>query len=568
MSDGYLYDKLVILNNVYHNSLVENNTFVTPTTIKVPLYTHQQTLVQNMHQFRERMIRGFLLGDHAINGKMGIIGDPAGSGKTLSTLAYLASQSLTYPRITSELAQHSTKYFFSHELNRLPETNWAHLIIVPHSIFGQWKQEFDQNTSLSYVPIETKRIMKGDAIAKSIIQHRIVLTTSTCYKHVQEYADQHQIQWDNIMIDEASSIYFHSTDPPLRFQFLWLITNQWIPLIMKSPNVIKPSLYHLRDRVDLHPDLGKWLLEDNPVQYEGQLASSSFFKDYINLYHLHRSLLVLRNSDSQIQSSMKLPQLAHEILHCRPNMTLNSLTSLYLARQREPNVRSKHVPYLFQALGIEFHSVDEYLELQPSTKHALIKRMINDNECVICLESCKYPTMVQCCYHIFCGKCLLKTALISMKCPTCREGLTTKQMCCLRVLSPEERMISKNKMEACLEQIQQNKNGKIIIYSPFINIYYELFDMVDKLNMKAERIETNLFSLIKTIRNFQQGKTNVLFISNIDAIRGMNLTSATHLIFYHELPSYESKQLLIHSCQRLGRTSPLQIVHLYSEIQV
>ena len=100
------------------------------------------------------------------------------------------------------------------------------------------------------------------------------------------------------------------------------------------------------------------------------------------------------------------------------------------------------------------------------------------------------------------------------------------------------------------------------------SIYYELMERIDQMGIKSERIENNLFSLIKTVRNFQQGKTCLLFISNVDTIRGLNLASTTHLIFYHELPSYESKQVLLHSSQRLGRTSPLQILYLHSEIQV
>jgi SNF2 family DNA or RNA helicase len=249
-------------------------------------------------------------------------------------------------------------------------------------------------------------------------------------------------------------------------------------------------------------------------------------------------------------------------------MSLNSLTSFYLARQREPSIRSKQIPHLFQALGIEFQSISEYKDQQPITKHNLIQRMIDDQECAICMEPCEYKTIVQCCYHIFCGKCLLKNALINMKCPTCREGLHVQRIHCLETLSAEERLLSMNKMEACLDILRQNKEGQFIIYSPFTNIYYELMEKIDQMGIKAERIENHLFSLIKTVRNFQQGKTRLLFISNVDMIRGLNLASTTHLIFYHELPVFESKQVLLHSSQRLGRTLPLQILHLHSEIQV
>lgn len=566
MAEEFHYDKLVTLNSVYHNTLIQSNSFVPPSTIKTTLYPHQKTLVHGMHRHREKMTRGFLVGNQAINGKVGIVGDPPGSGKTLSMISYLASHVPT--RMTSELTTHSSKYFFSHDLRSLSDTNTAHLIIVPHRLFGQWKQEIEQHSTLSYVPIETKRIMRGDTIAKLIIQRRVVLTTDKCYKHVQSYATTHHIQWDQIMIDEATSIYFHSSDPPLQFQYLWLITNNWIPLIMKNPNVIKSTLFHLRDRVELHSDLERWLLEDITVHYEGQLASSAFMKEYVSFYHPERGRMVLRNATEDLIKSMNLPSLQYEILQCKPNMSLNSLISFYLARQREPSIRSKQIPHLFQALGIEFQSVAEYKDQQPIIKHNLIQRMIDDQECAICMEPCEHPTIVQCCYHIFCGKCLLKNALINMKCPTCREALQVQRIHCLETLSTEERMLSMNKMEACLNILRQNKEGQFIIYSPFTNIYYELMEKIDQMGIKAERIENNLFSLIKTVRNFQQGKTRLLFISNVDMIRGLSLASTTHLIFYHELPAFESKQVLLHSSQRLGRTLPLQILHLHSEIQV
>jgi SNF2 family DNA or RNA helicase len=566
MADDFHYEKLVTLNSVYQNTLIQSNSFVPPSTIKTILYPHQKTLVYGMHRHREKMTRGFLVGNQAINGKVGIVADPPGTGKSLSMIAYLASHSPN--RMSSELTDHSSKFFFSHDLHSLPDTNVAHLIIVPHRLFGQWKQEIEQHSTLSYVPIETKRVMRGDAIAKLIIQHRIVLTTDKCYKHVQAYATTHHIHWDQIMIDEASSIYFHSSDPPLQFHYLWLITNNWIPLIMKSPNVIKSNLFFLRDRVALHSDLEQWLLEDITVHYEGQLASSSFMKEYLSFHHPERGRMVIRNATDDLIKSMNLPALQHETLQCKPNMSLNSLTSFYLARQREPSIRSKQIPHLFQALGIEFQSVTEYTDQQPITKHSLIQRRIDDQECAICMEPCEHPTIVQCCYHIFCGKCLLKNALINMKCPTCREALQVQHIHCLETLSAEERMLSINKMEACLDILRQNKEGRFIIYSPFTNIYYELMEKIDQMGIKAERIENNLFSLIKTVRNFQQGKTRLLFISNVDMIRGLSLASTTHLIFYHELPAFESKQVLIHSSQRLGRTLPLQILHLHSEIQV
>ena len=200
MTDGFLYDKLVILNDIYNNTLAHNTAHNTVHNtvhntsnktynenidqIKTQLFPHQNTLVNGMHKYREKMTRGFVLHNQAINGKMGIIGDPAGTGKTLSILTYLTVNNVT-PRITSELTSNSSKYFFSHEINQLSEKS-TNLIIVPHSLFNQWKHEISKHTTICYVPIETKRALK-DNIVDNIVNSNFILTTNTCYKFVQDF---------------------------------------------------------------------------------------------------------------------------------------------------------------------------------------------------------------------------------------------------------------------------------------------------------------------------------------------------------------------------------------------
>lgn len=568
MADGFLFEKLMVLNTVYDNTLIAGKTPPQASVIKTQLFPHQAALVNGMHIYRDKMTRGFLVGDEAINGKIGIVGDSIGTGKTLSILAYLASQVATFPRITCELTNNSSKYFFSHKLYQLSDASSTNLIIVPHSLFGQWRQEIGLHTTMPYVAIETKRNIRGTDLAQSMVNSNFVLTTNKCYKYLQEYAEQNRIQWNNVIIDEASSIYISSSDPPLKFQFLWLVTNNWLPLIFKNASIVKTNLYYLRDRLILNPELERWLLDNINIHYEGQLVSSSFFKDYLPFYHQNRGSIVLRNSSELINRSLGLPNIMSEIFQCRPNISLNSLISYYAARNFEPNIVSSKIPNLFQSLNVEFKNLDAYLENQPANKHNLIRRKVEEGECVICLEHAEYPTVVNCCYNMYCARCLLKNMIINHKCPTCREALTTENLCCLKELTEEERILSKNKTEVCLDILSKNKTGKFIIYSSFDNIYYQLFEEIDKLGLKAERIESSLFSLLKTVKNFQEGRTNILFVSNVDLIRGVSLTSTSHLIFYHELPVFELKQVLVHSAQRIGRKQPLKIIHLNSEIQV
>ena len=285
-------------------------------------------------------------------------------------------------------------------------------------------------------------------------------------------------------------------------------------------------------------------------------------------FHQNRGCIVLRNFTDLIYKNINLPPVIKDVLQCRPNMSLNSLISYYLARNMEPNITSVKIPNIFQSLNIQFKNITEYLITTPLIKHSMIRRKVEDNECMICLEPAEYPTLVGCCYNLFCGKCVLRNMITSHRCPTCRDDLSVENISCLKELLEEDIILSKNKTEVCLDILNQNRNGKFIIYSSFDNIYYQLFDEIDRLGLKAERIESNLFSLLKTVKNYQEDRTNIIFVSNIDLIRGLSLATTSHLIFFHELPVYELKQVLIQAAQRIGRREPLKVIYLKSEIQV
>ncbi len=576
MSESFYYEKLAVLNQAYYQSLPSASVdsllpHPVPAIEKIttPLYDHQVRMVHAMHAYQEKMTRGFLVGNQAINGKIGIVGDAAGSGKTLTVLAYLASLSPSpAPRFTCELTPHSSRFFYSHDIHPFSEQASANLIIVPHSLFHEWRQEIRKHTTLSYLPIETRRMLRGEELANEMKTTPFILTTNKCYKYVQEYATAHHIQWNHIVLDEATSIYMNSSDPPLHFQFLWLVTHQWIPLLFKNPSFHPSTLLRVKGQLALHPELEQWLTDSAASHYDGSMVSSGFLKDYLPYYHPNRHQLLLRNTEETIQTALALPAVEWERIRCRPNITFHSLMAYYVSRHLEPSITSSHVPTLFESLGVTFQPAPQYTHRHPLSKQPLIQRMVSDNECVICLEHCEHPTMVDCCFHLYCGKCILRSILMNGRCPTCREQMTPPRLTCLtgHQESPPTRM--KSKSDTCLDWIRNHPAGRFIIYSAFDNIYYQLFEEIDRMGRKAERVENNLFSLLKAVKHFKQGTTQILFVSNVDLLRGLSFPFTTHLIFYHDQLSYEKRRVLIQSAQRVGRTQTLKVVQLHSEIQV
>jgi hypothetical protein len=567
MGEEYHYDKLAFLNRAYHHTIPAASVPPAPLEgITTPLYPHQTSLVAAMHQHRQRMTMGYLVGDQAINGNMGILADRAGTGKTLSILAYLASASAPLG-IThrATLTRHSLPHFYSHTLAAIPQpTPRTHLVIVPHALFASWRAQIAQHTTLPVVAVETRRHLRDPVALRAA---RVVLTTSKCYKAVQQAATDIGLQWDCIVIDEASSIHFHPSDPPLAFQFLWLVSSNWIPLMMQTPIITKSTLYHLRNRLtDLHPDLERWLIDSVTSRYEGQLVAANFFQALLPFHHPQRTELLLHHSSAAFTDLLPRPRVEHQ--QCRPNITLHSLMSFYLSRNMEPQIRTSQIPHLFQALHVEWKAAEAYAVGLPVAKQARVSRTIEESECVICFEPCRYPTILACCHHVYCGKCVLQQMMLNPRCPMCRETIAPRHLTCLESPAPPQTAEQPSKVEACMRLFRDNPAGCFMVYSSFDNIFFQMAEEMDKVGLRAERLEPRLFALQKTVRNVQQGRTKILFISNAEWIRGMSFPAITHLIFYHEPSVHEWKDVLLHSTQRLGRTSPLTVVHLHSEIQV
>ena len=91
------------------------------------------------------------------------------------------------------------------------------------------------------------------------------------------------------------------SEPELKFQFLWFITNNWMPLVFRYMNFNKSELYHLKDRVNLNPELQEWLQDGNNLSYDSSNTVSAYVKCYLPYYHLERGMLIIRNSKESLE---------------------------------------------------------------------------------------------------------------------------------------------------------------------------------------------------------------------------------------------------------------------------
>lgn len=566
----YLFDTLSIINNVFSNGIDRKDIEIGNIPfIKSNLFQHQKALVQGMYLHYMKMKSGFVWNNQIIRGKLGIIGDPPGSGKSLSILSYISLMA-QYNQINNptgvvsmegELVPSSNRYFYSNTIETITDISSTNLIIVPTHLFSQWKGEIEKHTTMAYVPIENKRILRNNSTPGLIAGSKFVLTTNKMYRTLSDYAANCNIRWKNVFIDEAAHIYFPGNDPQLQFEFLWLISSNWVGFMFKNMWISPSNLLYIQDRLEsLHPDTIEYLTNYDSVKQNinTQIVSSSFFKTYVPFGHNARWNLVVKNTKNNIKNSFNIPERIYQKIECRYNTSLNTLRQM-----SNLNINDSKIPTIFKSLNIASYNVNELISIYPAKKE-LIEIKVED-DCSICLDKPVNKVLATCCMNSFCGKCILRHLLTGSRCATCRaENISITD---IAYIPSEDQLISLgpllNRHETCLDYIIRHPNETILIYTSYENTFYQLLPELQRKGIQVDKLDSN--TLNASINAFNSGVTKALFLSDISLIHGLNLMKTQHLVFFYEQPFYEERSLLISSVERMNRSMPLTIVDFHCE---
>ena len=135
------------------NSITESSIYaVQPQHIKVGLRPHQLAMINAMEEKEKASINGFAIKGETHYSQYAILGDKVGSGKTLTTLGYISSMKAgsQEQNVFSRIHADSKTSFWSTKPVHVNECSGNTLIIVPHSLYHQWKHAIQQQTTLSF----------------------------------------------------------------------------------------------------------------------------------------------------------------------------------------------------------------------------------------------------------------------------------------------------------------------------------------------------------------------------------------------------------------------------------
>uniref|UniRef100_A0A6C0K6W1 RING-type domain-containing protein n=1 Tax=viral metagenome TaxID=1070528 RepID=A0A6C0K6W1_9ZZZZ len=622
-------DSLSSILDVYEQPLRNGNTdnsdyALQPAHIKVSLKPHQLAMIHAMQKKETESVEGFTIHDETHYSQYAILGDKVGSGKTLTTLGFISTMKANIPtRVFSRIHPQSQSTFWSRKAVYNQECSGNILIIVPHTLYHQWKFAIQQQSSLSFLEVKTQKAFEKPDFFQNMKQRDITLMSNTIIRPFLSTDERKSIQWSRIFFDEVDSIHFSSTVPMPQANFYWFISATWQNFIFQGLYLYMNESYLTRRvQAGIHPELLSifqcdQIMNGNNYYSRYDIKSAPFFSEFLTK-HPSRGHAVLRTTDSFMEKSWKAPPILdrridceapiqhrivaqyvgpeiQELLHAGDiqgaleklgvsNTSQSSLvTALCETREKELDrlektlIFKESIEYVtpqakelaIQSLKSKIHSLKEQIE-------SLKQRIMNVKEevCAICFEDPKNPTLVICCSRLFCGACIIKCLQCASSCPMCRSPLDFQKLRHIDLNpldtggSNTENVIVKpvkpTKKDALFKLITDTKGGRFLIFNRYDNPFYEIEEQLLEKGVRVASVRGNKDHISSILKQFEKGEIQVLLMNSMQAGAGIDLKSATHIVLMHMMKKEEEKQI-IGRAVRLGRTEPLHLVRLLHE---
>ena len=615
-----LRNHLEICNQIFSNALTENSPFTQqPRHLNTSMKPHQLAALYSMKE-KEILLRNGLKipeTNEILFSKYAFLGDRVGVGKTFIILGHI-SQMSTEPLGNhiqmSNLHPLSTSACFSLGAQTIPAVLYDSLIVVPHTIFRQWQETIRSHTTLRVHFMKTLKDLDKDSFLTDLEQSHATIISNTLLPSFMRSLRTRNIlpTWRRVIYDEADTIKLSSLIERPQAFIIWYVTASFNNLLFSNEYYHTYMLRKLPQEFieSLHPKIQTVLqaqIANHPSIHFFRTQSNSYFMDMIKSHHPLRSHLVVLNSDEFLDASISLPPLHNQNIICETPYS-QQLVQHVISSEVEGMLNAGDIQGALQTLGISSHTnvtiVDAVCEgkkkeverlerllvfkreetyATPQAKETALKALedkisrikeqiqgiqerIQSNEaCSICFNTQTNPLLTPCCSKIFCANCILAWMTRTLACPLCRASFHPSE---LRAIGEERILKSRlpKKSEALLKILEDNPGGKFLVFSRYENPLYTLQEHLSNTYPSAT-LQGNKDVIASLLDRFENGSIKVLLLNSRNAAAGIHIPCATHVILIHKMAHEEEKQILGRA-YRMGRTIPLQFIHLLTEREV
>ena len=609
-----------LFNRPFVNGLTADSPMIDqPASIRVPLRAHQRTVIHQMNTLEQSVQKGLDVSGEKLFSRYAVLGDSVGVGKSLMVLGHIASKRNSVPLFScNSLNTESNPNFYSLKTTSYTDlSNSPALLIVPHTLYRQWEEYINKQTTLEPFYLRSKRSLDSKLFIKKMMESDFVLVSNTLLGKLLEQTTG-KLYFSRIYIDEADSIYIPSTQPFPEVSFIWFISASWANLIFENDRI---WLSHTNiQRIMSRPEFTTYDPSFQSQFAEAFVGGRGFFsrytarsgpylRDYLRNHHPFRSHIVLKCKDSFIQESISLPPLFTETILCEPSIAQRILSSA-VPSNIQNLLNAGDITSALTALGVPsdspmnliqavtenrqkelkrlerlyiFKSEEEYASPQIKEQalanlqskinglkdqiQSIKERIENYKKeiCAICFDEPQQAVLTPCCSRIFCGGCILMSLSRIQGCPMCRSPIQVNTLQGVSELVASRpvttRVAAPKKIDALLNLIRSHPTDRFLVFSRYENPFRLMQDTLEAERITVETVKGNKDVINNVLHKFDSGESRVLLLNSNHAGAGLNITSATYVVLWHAMTTEEEKQILGRA-YRMGRTSPLNFVKL------
>jgi len=536
-----------------------------PKDLDVKLYIHQLASINNMEKLEvDNMIS---TGNNIYRKtKLGVIADIVGYGKTLSMIGLIIRNKMEWNRDmpyvlekTKIEAEGLIKKYEIIRYTKLPTT----LVLMSQSIIGQWVQELDKS-KLKYICIKTKQ----DLTELQAEDYDVVLVIPSMYnKLISVYSN---CAWRRFIFDEPGN---------LKVSGMLGVTAGFYWFMSATPQNIYHHHYRcskgtfMRDIVGTSYTDFDNILESITIKNHPDFIKMSF-KMPETFHHYHKCYQPIYNIihnfvSSHIKNMIEAGNIEGAILELGGNKTSN-IVELIMEKKKNELLEIDAKIQLYTVRNDE-EKIKE-LQIKKSKINIQIKELdekfktMLSSPCNICYEDLKDPVLEFNCQNLFCGECLLKWLQNKNSCPLCRISIDSKDLIYINNKEEHDIIIEKKdktitKPEKIIEIIQNNKEGKFLIFSDHDGSFNSINQILKEYDITCVQIRGNVRTTESNLNSFKHGNTQVIFLNSRYNGAGLNLQESTDIILYHEM-NFNTETQIIGRANRIGRQIPLNVHHL------
>lgn len=599
-----------------------------PKDIKTSLYPHQLAMVKAAIELEKKEFVQEKIENREIKAttKIGVIGDLVGSGKSFITMGIINTPLVL--KKEREIRAKSSDYWSFYETVEHPAPiRGIDVVVVPKSIFPQWKSAIKTHSKIETLAIENLRDLKKLAADykleeqndnesplrfswdKMSEKNRCLLVSCNQFMNMLIYGitSHPKIQIDRLFYDEADTIKmsgfgnqpsFSRIRMEAEVKFTWLVSSTVSAII---------DMFNIRG-------------------YKFELFSS--------ISHMPRQLrkcIMLRNCDRFINESFNLPQPIIQTVRCR-NSRMSNLLNGIVNRDVLNAINAGDVNGALSQFGgeqvadhdaliasmtvqmedrcsnyrnqidmlkryLDTTSADRTADLQlyrsrithyTNSLTALESRIKllgerlsgNDASCPICLNpEIENKTIMKCCQNAMCFACFTQCMNNKHTCPLCRADVKSKSDVIIisdgEVTSPGTKQdnmpVIKTKEETIKSLVSDilkrdnNSVKKIMIYSTYsvMPIYNSMRDN----NIIPIILSGTSGQITKKLNAFKKATVSECILLNTQhSGAGLNIQEATDIILYHNMSEDLTLQVMGRG-QRFGRKGQLRIWRMANELE-